>query len=161
MVDDRYHKLTIIPMTLRASNDFIAKHHRHHKPVAGMKFAIGIIDEEGLLRGVAIVSRPISRHLDDGLTAEVSRTATDGVRNGNSCLYAAAWRVSRAMGYRKLITYTQEGESGVSLRAAGWISTKTLPPRKSWAEASVALRSIRDIEGSGGVQRYLWEINDG
>ena len=35
-------------------------------------------------------------------------------------LYAAAWRAARAMGYKCLITYILESESGVSLWAAGW-----------------------------------------
>lgn len=35
-------------------------------------------------------------------------------------LYAAAWRACRAMGYRRLVTYILDSESGVSLNAAGW-----------------------------------------
>lgn len=37
-----------------------------------------------------------------------------------SMLYGAAWRATKAMGYRKLITYTLPEEGGASLRAAGW-----------------------------------------
>ena len=36
-------------------------------------------------------------------------------------LYAAAWRAARAMGYRKIVTYILDTESGASLRAAGWV----------------------------------------
>ena len=38
-------------------------------------------------------------------------------------LYVAdlrGWRAARALGYRRLITYTLQSESGTSLRAAGW-----------------------------------------
>ena len=35
-------------------------------------------------------------------------------------LYGAAWRAARAMGYRKIITYTLASEDGASLRASGW-----------------------------------------
>ena len=35
-------------------------------------------------------------------------------------LYAAAARAAKAMGYRKIITYTLDTEPGASLRAAGW-----------------------------------------
>jgi len=58
--------------------------------------------------------------LDDGYTAEVTRCCTDGVRNGPSMLYRAAWRTVRALGYRRLVTYTLPEEGGSSLRASGW-----------------------------------------
>jgi hypothetical protein len=150
--------LTVVPITLRQANAYVVQHHRHHKPGPGAKFAIGVCDEVGALRGVAIVGRPKARSYDDGLTAEVNRTCTDGCRNANSALYGAAWRVARAMGYRRLITYTQEGESGASLRGAGWLRVRDLPPRKGWADSSVALRAIRDPVGAGGVARTLWEV---
>jgi hypothetical protein len=35
-------------------------------------------------------------------------------------LYAAAWRAAKAMGYRKLVTYTLASEPGSSLRGAGF-----------------------------------------
>jgi hypothetical protein len=153
-------RLTIVPMTLRAANAFVVTYHRHHRAVAGHKFAIGVVDEVGDLRGVAIVGRPVSRHLDDGFTAEVTRTCTDGCPNANSALYAAAWRSAKAMGYRRLITYTQGGESGTSLVAAGWRVVAERKARKSWAESSVVLRHIRDPVGSGGVARTLWATDE-
>ena len=61
------------------------------------------------------------------------------------------------MGYRRIITYTQEGESGASLKAAGYRKIRVLPARGSWAASSVALRSLRDPVGAGGVERALWE----
>jgi hypothetical protein len=39
---------------------------------------------------------------------EVTRVATDGHRNACSLLYAAAWQAAKALGYRRLITYTQK-----------------------------------------------------
>lgn len=95
------------------------QYHRHHKPVVGHKFSIGCSDGEKIV-GVAIVGRPVARHLDDGWTLEVNRLCTDGTRNACSMLYAAAWRAARAMGYKRLVTYILESESGVSLKAAGW-----------------------------------------
>jgi hypothetical protein len=35
-------------------------------------------------------------------------------------LYGASWRIAKAMGYRKLITYSLPEEGGASLRASGW-----------------------------------------
>jgi len=35
-------------------------------------------------------------------------------------LYSAAARAAKAMGYRKIVTYTLDTENGASIRAAGW-----------------------------------------
>jgi hypothetical protein len=85
----------------------------------GYKFAVAVSEGE-VVRGVAIVGRPIARHQDDGWTLEVNRCCTDGAKNACSMLYAAAWRAARALGYRRLITYTLPAEGGASLRGAGW-----------------------------------------
>lgn len=111
--------LELTPVSLANANAFVAQHHRHHKPVTGHKFSIGCT-ANGRLVGVAIVGRPVSRYLDDGLTLEVNRLCTDGTKNACSMLYAAAWRAARAIGYRKIITYILDSESGGSLKAAGW-----------------------------------------
>lgn len=99
--------LELIPMTLREANAFVEQHHRHHKPVVGHKFSIGVSDGEKVV-GVAIVGRPVGRFLDDGWTLEVTRLCTDGTHNACSMLYAAAWRAARAMGYRRVVTYILE-----------------------------------------------------
>ena len=112
-------KLYLVPITFAEANEFVKEHHRHHGKVAGHKFSVAAA-KEGVIVGVAIVGRPVSRYLDDGWTLEVNRLCTDGTRNACSFLYAAAWRAARAMGYKKLVTYILESESGTSLRAAGW-----------------------------------------
>ena len=111
--------LEIVPMTLREANAFVEQNHRHHGATVGHKFSIGLSDGEKIV-GVAIVGRPVSRHLDDGWTLEVNRLCTDGTRNACSMLYAAAWRAARAMGYKRGVTYILDTENGASLRAAGW-----------------------------------------
>jgi hypothetical protein len=110
----------IVPLSLKDANAFVRRVHRHHKPTVGGKFALGVADGEGEVRGVAIVGRPVARHLDDGWTVEVNRVATDGAKNACSMLYGAAWRAARAMGYKRMVTYTLAQEGGTSLRAAGW-----------------------------------------
>lgn len=50
----------------------------------------------------------------------MTRLATDGTRNACSMLYGACWRAARALGWRRLVTYTLPSEGGASLRAAGW-----------------------------------------
>ena len=71
--------LTLRPVSLAEANAFVAEHHRHHKPVRGHKFSLGCM-VDGQLVGVAIVGRPVSRYLDDGLTLEVNRLCTDGLQ---------------------------------------------------------------------------------
>ena len=111
--------LALTPISLREANAFDERNHRHHKGVTGHKFSIGCT-RDGELVGVAIMGRPVSRYLDDGLTLEVNRLCTTGAENACSMLYGAAARAARAMGYQKIITYTLDTEPGTSLRAAGW-----------------------------------------
>lgn len=114
-----YVALELVPMTLEEANEHVSKHHRHHQPVPGHKYSIGLSDGKEI-RGVVIVGRPVARMLDNGWTLEVNRCCTDGVRNGCSMLYRAAWRAAQSLGYKKLITYTLSEEGGASLRGAGW-----------------------------------------
>lgn len=107
------------PVTFREACAFVESMHRHHKPPRGCLFCLGVSENDRVI-GVAIVGRPVSRMLQDGWTAEVTRVATDGTKNACSKLYAAAWRAARSIGFRRLVTYTLPEESGASLRAAGW-----------------------------------------
>lgn len=111
--------MKIVPITLAEANEFVRLYHRHHKPVIGHKFSIGI-ENEGEVHGVAIIGRPVSRVLDNGWTLEVTRCCTNGIKNGCSMLYGAAWRAAKALGYKMLITYTLPEEGGASLRGAGF-----------------------------------------
>ena len=88
--------LKLIPVSLKTANAFVAEHHRHHKSVTGHKFSLGCM-QEGQLVGVAIVGRPVSRYLDDGLTLEVNRLCSTGEKNVCSFLYGAAARAGKAL----------------------------------------------------------------
>jgi hypothetical protein len=156
MTRDPRPRLTIVPLTWRQARAFNDKYHRHLKAPRGFKWAIGVADETSTLRGVAICGRPVARGLDNGLTVEINRTATDGCPNANSALYAACWRIAAAMGFRRIVTYNQADESGASLRGAGFLMVRALPARGSWRESSVKLAHIRDEIGAGGVARNLW-----
>ncbi|MEV8396696.1 XF1762 family protein [Streptomyces niveus] len=148
--DSRLH---LVPVRFRDAAEFVRAWHRHHAPPVGQIFAVGAGDENGILRAVAIVGRPVARHLDNGTTLEVTRTCTDGTRNANSLLYGAAWRATKALGYTRLITYTQSGESGASLRGAGWTVVAQRPPRRGWHTPS----RPRDSRTNDYVARTLWE----
>jgi hypothetical protein len=144
--------LQIVPVTFAQAKEFVKQHHRHHKPPIGHKFSIGVA-LGGQLVGVAMAGRPVARSLDDGLTLEVNRTCTDGTSNANSMLYGAVVRAAKAMGYKLCLTYIQEGESGASLRAAGWVKVKEIPPRQGWDTPS----RPREDNGVDKVGRERWE----
>ncbi len=129
----RQERLTIVPIGLRAARAYVAELHRHHPHTqVGRKFSIGVDDESGQLRGVAIAGRPVARMLDNGHRLEVLRVCTDGCPNACSALYGACKRAGMGMGYRpeNIFTYVLESESGVSLLAAGWV-----PAYRSKAES--------------------------
>ena len=148
--------LTVVPVQFRDACAFIADHHRHHQPPIGMKFCLGVADETSEIVGVAVVGRPVARMLDDGWTVEVTRSCVlPGTPNANSMLYGAAWRAAKALGYRRLITYTQAGESGTSLRAAGWRAIAERKPHAGWDRPKRPRRKL----GTENVQRTLWEAS--
>ena len=143
--------MNITPINLDEANAFVETHHRHHKPVVGYKFAIAVSEEE--VCGVAIIGRPVSRHLDDGWTLEVNRCCTDGTRNACSMLYSGAWKAAKALGYRRLITYTLPEEGGASLRGAGWI----LVGERGGGNWNVKSRPRIDTAEHLSGQKHLWE----
>lgn len=148
-------KFNVVPCELNAANDFVARFHRHHPPVIGHKFSIGVVVASGELVGVAIVGRPVARRNDDGWTLEVTRCCTDGTKDAASALYGAARRACFALGYRKLITYTLQTEPGTSLRAAGWKIVGEVKGR-SW---SVPSRPRIDKTAVQGQDKFRWEVS--
>lgn len=143
--------MRVTPIELSEANAFVSKFHRHHKPVVGHKFSIAVSND--VVCGVAIVGRPVSRHLDNGLTLEVNRCCTDGTRNACSMLYAAAWKAAKALGYMRLITYTLPEEGGASLRGAGW----TLVGLRGGGNWNVKSRPRIDTAEILSGQKHLWE----
>jgi hypothetical protein len=112
--------LSIVPCTQTDAISFIAQVHRHHKVSGNGLFAAAVSDGESVV-GVVLVGRPKARMLQDGWTCEVTRLAVrEGYPNACSMLYRAAWRAAKALGWRRLVTYTLAEESGGSLRGAGF-----------------------------------------
>ncbi len=143
--------LRLQPLTIKAANRFVDLHHRHNKPTQGGLFAIGATNDESVLIGVAIVGRPVARGLVDGFTCEITRTCTDGARNANSFLYAACFRAAKAIGYRRVVTYTLESEGGASLRAVGFRPEAELPERSRETRWNNRLRSRAVVDLFGTV----------
>lgn len=142
--------LRIVPVSLRTANAYVEKQHRHRKPVTGHKFSIGCTNAQDELVGVAIVGRPVSRYLDDGQTLEVNRLCTDGTKKRLQYAVRRSRRAAQAMGYRKIITYILDTESGTSLRAAGW-SCAGLAGGKRWTGSR---RPVTDLYPAQMKHRY-------
>ena len=147
--------LKAVPIDLTEARAFVANFHRHNGAPAGGKFAIGCSDG-GRLVGVAIVSRPVGRHLDDGQTAEVTRCCVldDAPKGACSFLYARCWHAAKAMGYSTLVTYTLQTESGASLRGAGWRVVATLTANRPGMWQS---RPGREWHPVVGQAKLRWE----
>lgn len=111
--------MEIKPITFREACEYINKYHRHHKATVGCKFCVGLYKNEKMI-GVAVCGRPVSRYLDDGITCEINRLCTDGTYNACSKLYGACCRIAKEMGYKRIITYILESESGASLKASNF-----------------------------------------
>jgi hypothetical protein len=148
----RLRRLRVVPVTYRVACEFVRTHHL--TPPQGHKFSLGLLRQDGQLVGVAMVGRPVARHLDDGRTAEVTRLCTDATPQACAALLSAAWRTARAMGYQQMITYTRADESGTSLRAAGWHPIATIPARLGWDTLSRPSRT----SGTDDTARVLWRI---
>jgi hypothetical protein len=114
--------MRVVPVELSEANLLVARWHRHHQPVQGHRFSLGLLDEGGVFHGACVVGRPVARMAGDPRrVAEVTRLVTDGTRNGCSMLYAAAARACKGLGFERIQTYILDSETGTSLRAAGWV----------------------------------------
>ena len=144
--------LELVPITLKKAQAFIGEYHRHNKPPRGAKFAVAAASN-GLIIGIATAGRPIARGNDDGYTLEVTRCCViPGYTNACSKLYAACIRAAKAMGYRRVITYTLQSEPGISLRAAGFQLIASIP-FKEWSWSG---RPRKEAEACLCVDKNKW-----
>ena len=144
--------MEITPINFEEANAYVSAFHRHHKPMQGCKFCLAVSDNDKVV-GVAIVGRPVARLLDNGWTLEVNRCCTDGTKNACSMLYSSAWKAAKALGYKRLITYTIPEEGGASLRASNW-KCIGLKGGGNW---NVKSRPRIDTDELLRGQKLLWE----
>ena len=151
-------EITVIPLTLPAANAAVSRWHRHHAPIPGGFgwWCVGAL-VDGTLRGVAIAGRPTNRNNDDGQTVEVLRVATDGTPNACSALLGACARAARAIGARRIITYTLSSESGASLRGAGWQCECADTGRSWWTHEGTRTPAVK--REHMGEHKARWSIH--
>lgn len=143
-------------------------YHRHHKPVRSHRFAIAAMAEDradsGIV-GVVVVGNPIAAALQDGVTFEVLRLCTvrrpcrDGFRFAATRLLGAAWRAARAMGVRRLVSYTRVDETGSCYRAANWKRVAEVKP-DTHDHGNRAGRWLPGLyePSTESVPRWRWEM---
>ena len=153
----KHAPVTVIPVTLPKANDYVSQLHRHHAPIpAGFVWLCVAAVVDGTVRGVAISGRPTNRNNDDTQTVEVLRVAADGTANVPSALLGACARAARAIGARRIITYTLDSESGSSLRGAGWVLESqgiTSSWMKGTSRRTAVMRPLMD------EKKARWAVN--
>jgi len=148
--------LKVVPIKHADANEFVRKLHRHSRPTVGAIFCVAVADDE--VRGVSIVGRPVARLLDDGETVEVLRVCTDGTQNACSMLYGASKRAAKALGYRRVITYTLPDEGGASLKASGFkFDGDAGSPSKGWHSRPGRTAIPVGDDLVGGKWRWVYE----
>jgi hypothetical protein len=153
--------VNLCPITIKQANAFVRSFHRHNEPTHGGRWAIGVESEVGqskdlVLVGVAIVGNPLSATFMDGFTAEVLRVCTmpDAPKNACSMLYSACWRAWRAMGGRRIVTYTLQSETGISLKASNWqVVAECRGKSRNWGKGD----KRRDWQPIFGQAKFRWE----
>ena len=153
--------LRVVPISVQDAKPFVGKHHRHNNPPQSGMFAVALARGDEIV-GVGIASRPVARALQDGQTLEITRVCTLGDPNACSMIYGALRKAARALGYRRVFTYTLADESGASLRAAGFVKDAELPARDKWT-SRVWRTQQRDLFGNdtrppGPKIRWLWQL---
>jgi hypothetical protein len=145
--------MEVRPISRNEALRWLAEHHRHLKrPITGWLFGVEILDGEGKRVGVACAGRPMARHLQDGLTVEITRVCTDGTRNACSAAYGALRRAAVALGYRRIITYTRADEPGTACKAAGFRDDGLA----GGGEASRPSRPRQASEDPSPKRRWIW-----
>lgn len=144
--------MTIVPITLKDAVKYVKAYHRHNTSPQGWKFGCALVDADQMI-GVGIAGRPVARHMDDGVTVEITRLCVRGDKNACSMLYGRLKRASKALGYVRAVTYTRIDEPGTSLRASGFKLVRMVPA-ETWDRPG-----RRRIDKAEIIDRQLWEVS--
>lgn len=152
--------LRVVQITLDESKVYVGDFHAHSGIHTGHKWSIAAVAGDRIV-GVAVIGRPTAQVIQNGdpWALEVLRVCVErgedgkGYPNACSFLYGASWRSIKALGYLRALTYTKDGENGVSLRAAGWVSMDYRRPRKAGWDSRPGRKS-----GGERVGGERWEV---
>ena len=144
--------LTLRPIPIKDALVFNRLVHRRLPKLQGAMWAVSVRMPAGLC-GVAIVGRPTAASWDDGTRLQVLRCSViEGIPNACSMLYGSCSRAARNVGARDLLTYIHDDETGVFLKAAGWIWEEGYETEaRNWNRPS---RPREETEENGPKFRY-------
>lgn len=116
-------RLSVRQVGTTVAVDACARHHRHLPRVAGGLIGIEVIDRETRWPVAwGLIGRPVSRVLSADGWVELTRSIVPDKAPPNCASailgFAARWAAQRGS---PIVTYTLAHESGLSLRAAGWV----------------------------------------
>ena len=96
--------------------------------------------------------------LQNGVTAEITRIASDAPISANACsrIYGALRRAGLSLGYVRFVTYTMEHETGASLKAAGFYDDGPA----GGGEYDRPSRARAAVEQPGRKRRWIWPSRD-
>lgn len=151
------HYMKIVPLELRQLNKLVSELHRHHKPVQGHRFSIGV-EHEGKIIGGCSIGRTVSRMYRPNEVVEVTRLVSDGTKNVCSMLYSAAARAAKAIGYKRIQTYILDTESGVSLKASGWYCESQQCGGGNWVRSECWQEARRNDQPQCFKQRWVKDL---
>lgn len=109
------------PITVKRALPFVRQVHRRLPRVQGAMWAVGVFDNEGELRGVALVGHPARELMEDDTLSVLRVAVLEHTPNACSMLYGACSRAAKALGAQNLVTYLHDDEPGTTLKAAGWV----------------------------------------
>tara|TARA_Y100001938_G_scaffold61511_1_gene85555 strand:- start:822 stop:1532 length:711 start_codon:yes stop_codon:yes gene_type:complete len=115
-------------------NAYLNYIHQHNGAVTGWTDVLTIRDQVSVF-GLLVMSYPVARKNDDGLTLEVTRLAlmTDVPKNAASKLLGRAAVIAKAKGYERLISYSLENQGGTCYAAAGWTMDDHIVVSRQWS----------------------------
>lgn len=145
--------LRLRPYPIKHALPFVRAVHRRLPAIQGGMWSVAVEDATEI-RGVAVVGRPNARMMDNGDRLQVLRVAVIvGTPNGCSMLYGACSRAARSMGATDLFTYIHDDESGISLKASGWVEdTAFESDGGEWSRPS----RQRELTIEPGKKRRYW-----
>lgn len=122
------NKPQLVPVTGRRALSWIAQTHRHLPKLQGALFAVGV-EIDGELVGVGTAGNPARVWQGTGRFV-ISRVAVKpnlpgvGEHANPACtmILTALCRAGAALGYKEAWTYTLPEETGVTLKAAGFVN---------------------------------------
>ena len=147
---DRPH-LTLVPISLKLANAYVAEHHRHSRPVAAGERVVGVREGERLC-GVAIIGRPVAQISMTALPPRSAGSAPMAPTTPARCCCVLPGEPSRPSAIANSSPTRCPRRAAPPLRAAGFKLVKTDAGGGRWSDPVARLptltRSARSTAGS-------------